>query len=144
MMNSLFRRLPRLPLLVILTLCLLTAGHVNPGHARCLDRDGQAGFIPATSVVCCPEAASPAVVAPPAQTCCGDKPCPDLSSHPQWRSKRSRVLNAKLLSPAPAAGLIVAPLALVGGRDLRGQFPAPSRPRIPETILLHRTVVLLI
>lgn len=143
MMNFFRHSLPRLPMLVILAFCLFTAGRANPDLAWCLDGDGQAEFIPANTEECCPEAMSPPVVAPSAQDCCGDAPCLDISSHPHWQSPRSRILNAKLVFPPPAA-LAVAPPLFVDSLILIGQFTPPSQPRIPETILLQRTTVLLI
>jgi len=74
----------------------------------------------------------------------GFGPCLDVSSPTHLRSKRSRVLNAKLVLPTPAADQVVATLSLVNSRVLSGQFPSPPPPRIPDAILLHRTVVLLI
>ena len=143
-MHTLLRRLPRLPLLVVLAFCLVTTSLVNPGFAWCFDGNGQAEFTPVNAGDCCIETASPPVVVQPAQACCGDTSCLDVSAHPHWRSQRNRVLTAMLVLPPLAADQIAVPLALVASRVPSGQFPSPSPPRIPETILLHRTVVLLI
>lgn len=69
---------------------------------------------------------------------------PRLDDPPYWRTKRSRGLNVKLILPPPVVGTTGVVPSLVGSQILHDHFPSSPPSRISETILLHRTVVLLV
>ncbi|MCM2265528.1 MAG: hypothetical protein NDI73_10105 [Desulfuromonadales bacterium] len=148
-MISRFRHLPRLPLL-LLALCLLSAPASSGSYVWCLGNDGEAAFKIPRADDCCPEDApvQETTVSPSTSLCvqgmCADSQCLDLSSHPHWRSPRSRSFIAKSILPPPAPLLALASVTAPLSPPLSGHLNLSASPRIPEPILLHRTIVLLI
>lgn len=137
-----------------LLVCLLVIGLLNNSasalnHACSVSADGEHSILEfAPSFDCSQDDCVPTaedVVTPGFKAGTdGFGSCPDACSPPHWRSKRSRVLNAKLVLPPPAVDQAVATLSLVNSWVLSGQFPSPPSPRIPDAIRFQRTVVLLI
>lgn len=144
-----FHRIIKQLLLGLLIIGLLASSASAFNHAWCVSADDEHSlleFVPSFDCSlddCVPTAED---VETPGFIAGTDGPgsCPDACSPPHWRSKRSRVLNAKLVLPPPAADQVVATLSLLNSRVLSRQFSSPPPPRIPDAILLHRTVVLLI
>lgn len=142
-------RLHQLPLLGVLLLCLL----VNPARAYayvwCFGSDGHAALEEATrSGMCGMEA--PVASAGSFFECtretgdgnCG--PCLDITSSSPWGSTRSRDKGLSAGSPVPQSPAVVnVPVPPVERFLTNRLFPDPS-PRVPQPILHHRTVVLLI
>lgn len=148
-MMSLFRHLPRLPLLA-LALCLLVGPGSFANQAWCLDSSGQAGFrVTGGKNPCCSaeEAIQPTAArvstAFSVQGQGKDVQCLDISAHPHWRSQRSRSITAKpvlIRAPFPIAAACTPPAF----NAAPGNSEISFTPRVPESILLHRTIVLLI
>lgn len=73
---------------------------------------------------------------------CG--PCLDITSSAPWGSTRSRDKGQSAASPVPQSPVVVNVPVHPTERFLTNRlFPDPS-PRVPQPILHHRTVVLLI
>lgn len=141
-----FRHFLRLPLL-ILALCLLSGPAGSASYAWCLDVNGQSRFVGDDD--CCPgtEAGSGQTSAPSAwcdQGGCGDSRCLDVSSHLYWRSPSSRTFSAKIVLAPAAATAAAANFPPADFREWPGNLTPFSAPRISESILLHRTIVLLV
>lgn len=148
-MMALFRHLPRLPLLA-LALGLLVGPGSFANQAWCLDSNGQTEFkVAGAKNPCCPgeETTQPtaARVSTPFSVQGPDKDaqCLDISTHQHWRSHRGRSVTAKIVlipAPFPIAASCTPPAANAAPVNSEIAFT----PRVPESILLHRTVVLLI
>jgi hypothetical protein len=144
-----FRRIVNQLLACLLIIGFLASSASAFNHAWCVSANGEHSILEfAPTGDCsqgdCPPTAEDSATPGFKADRDGFGPCLDVSSPPHWRSKRSRVLSAKLVLPPPAADQVVATLSLANSRVLSGQFPSPPPPRIPDAILLHRTVVLLI
>ena len=144
-MISRFRHLPRLPLL-LLVLCLLSAPASSSSYVWCLDNDGQAAFKIPRADECCPEDVPVQATTTSLSTSlcdqgiCADSHCLDVSSHPHWRSPRSRSFTSKSLLPPPAPLLALASVTAPVFQPFFGRLNPRVSPRIPEPILLHRTM----
>lgn len=148
-MMSLFRHLPRLPLLA-LALSLLVGSGSFANQAWCLDSSGQTEFkVAGAKNPCCPgeettlpttaRASTPISIQGPGE----DAQCLDISAHPHWRSHRSRSVTAKFVL-IPSLFSIAASYTPPALNAAPGNSETAFTPRVPESILLHRTVVLLI
>jgi hypothetical protein len=149
-MMSLFRHLPRLPLLV-LALSLLAGPVGLANYAWCLDSSGQAEFkVAAAGGRCCPldDKTQPSTANSSNsmydQRGCEDAQCLDISSQAHWRSHRSRSVLAKIFLPPAVPGFIITAVTPPIIKAISGNLKFCILPRLSDAISLHRTVVLLI
>jgi hypothetical protein len=147
-MTLFIRRLHNLPILCLLILCLLTSPSVSFGYVWCVSADGHATLEEAVAGDCGldnpPLAAGGTSL--PSLAASGDDcgPCLDVSPSRQWGSPRGRQNETPVSIPAEFAQVAVVAQTPLPGRLQTNHFVANPILRTPETILSHRTIVLLI
>ena len=147
-MSALLQQILRLPLLIALTLGLLAGPIASNGYVWCVAADGQARLMTEDANGCCPDSAVSPTFRPPVVACetmatqCS--PCFDVPVHSHWSSTRSRITNTQPVMFPPVPRFVAAGSTVGDARELPdGLSPEPS-PRVPELILHHRTIVLLV
>jgi hypothetical protein len=152
-MTMLIRRLHKLPFLCLLLLCLLTSPASSFGYVWCVSDAGHATLETALDDVCSLDLPTRPVGDFPILTLNADAndcdpypcgPCRDISNSLRWgpASDHDTETNISILaSDSPA---IIATHISLPDRFLLNHRAAGTTLRTPDSILNHRTIVLLI
>ena len=141
-----FRRLPKLSLLCLLTICLLTSPAISLGYVWCVSADGHAMLETAFSCDCCKGSPVPRATGCPQVTltantdCCG--PCLMVPTAPCWSSAPTRNAEAPASIPAAHAPVVVVTQLSLADRFLTNHLVIDPPPRTSDSILHLRTIVL--
>lgn len=141
-----FRRLPKLFLLCLLTICLVTSPAVSLGYVWCVSTDGHAMLESAFSCDCCEGSLvtratdCPNVTLTANTDCCG--PCLSVPAAPCWSSAPTRSTEAPVSTPAAHAPVVIATHLSLTDRFLTNHIVINSPPRTSDSILHLRTIVL--
>jgi hypothetical protein len=147
------RRLHKLPLLCLLVLCLLTSPASSFGYVWCVSDAGHATLETASDDVCSLDLPTRLVGDFPILTLNADAndcdpypcgPCRDISNTLRWGPASDHDTETAVSIPASHASVIVATLLSLPDRFLTSRLAADLTPRTPDSILYHRTIVLLI
>ena len=145
-MTMSIRLLLKMPLLCLLTLCLLTSPAISFGYVWCVSADGHAMLETAFSCDCCEGSLVPRATDCPNVTltgntdCCG--PCLAVPAAPCWSSPPTRNTEAPVSIPAAHAPVVVVTQLSLADRFLTNHLVIDPPPRTSDSLLQLRTIVL--
>jgi hypothetical protein len=142
------RRLYFLPLLSLLIISLLIGPAITSGYVWCVTLDGHRALETVIAGDCAADSHGQSTESPADSTLtakpgdgCG--PCLDVSTSSHWGNCRSRQDKLPATLPVDFASTVVVATVPLPARHL-DTHRIDTPPRIPDPILYHRTIVLLI